>query len=157
MIDSAKYCMLATTQADGVIRSRPMATQSTDKAAEGELWFFTRHHSTKVDEMRQRPHVNLSFVAQGETLFISVSGKGEVVLDKQKMKELWNPALKAWFPKELDDPELSLLRIDVTDAEYWNNTSNTFVQLYGYIKASVTGQPHRGEGQEHDKIHLQSK
>lgn len=57
----------------------------------------------------------------------------------------------------MDDPELSLLRIDVSEAEYWDNTSNALVQMYGYIKAAVTGQPHTGEGQEHDKIHLQSK
>ena len=62
---------------------------------------------------------------------------------------------QAWFPKELDDPELALLRVAVSEAEYWDNTSNKLVQAYGYIKAAVTGQPHRGEGQDHDKIHLQ--
>ena len=47
--------------------------------------------------------------------------------------------------------------MDVDEAEYWDNTSNSLVQLYGYVKAAVTGQPHTGEMQDHDKIHLQSK
>ena len=63
---------------------------------------------------------------------------------------------QAWFPKELDDPELALLRVDVQEAEYWDSTSNKLVQLYGYIKAAVTGQPHQGEMQDHEKIHMQS-
>ena len=71
-----------------------MACQQTDYSAEGELWFFTQLHSHKVDEMKARPDVNVSFVAQGETLFISVSGKGDIVLDKKKMKDMWNPLLK---------------------------------------------------------------
>ena len=94
MIRSTKFCMLATTQPDGLIRSRPMATQSTDYDKQGELWFFTQRHSHKVDEMKQHPDVNLAFAAQSETLFISVSGKAELVMDKQKMTDMWNPVLK---------------------------------------------------------------
>ena len=97
-IASTRFCMLATTQADGVVRSRPMAAQSTDHDQQGELWFFTRRHSHKVDELKQQPNVNVSFIAQGETLFISVSGRAELVLDKQRMKDLWTPALKVLTP-----------------------------------------------------------
>jgi len=157
LIGSSKFCMLSTRQSDGTIRSRPMATQETDYDTEGEIWFFTQLHSHKVDELKQQPNVNVSYIAQNESLFISVSGTAGIVLDKQKMKDMWNPALKAWFPKELDDPELALLRVNVSESEYWNNTSNTLVTLYGYVKAAVTGQPHTGEMQDHSKIHLQSK
>ena len=94
LIASTKFCMLVTAEADGTLRSRPMATQATDYEREGELWFFTKQHSGKVEEMKAHPNVNLAFEAQGETLFISVSGKGEVVLDRQKMKDMWNPVLK---------------------------------------------------------------
>ena len=94
MIGSTRFCMLATVQSDGSLRSRPMAAQQTDYSAQGQLWFFTQRHSHKVDELKQQPNVNVAFVAQGETLFISVSGKAELVLDKQKMKDMWSPPLK---------------------------------------------------------------
>lgn len=154
LIGKAKFAMMATATSDGSIRSRPMATQDVHHVARGELWFFTAHHSSKVNELQANPHINLGYIGDGQSLFISVSGKGELNLDKAKMKELWNEVLRAWFPKGLEDPELALIKVNVTQAEYWNNTSNAVVQLYGYAKAVLTGEPHKGEGQEHKKINM---
>ena len=159
LIEHTKFTMMATvSSADGTIRSRPMATQHVGDRSSlepGTLWFFTQRSSHKVEELRANPQVNLGYIGQGETLFISVSGTAELVVDEKKNAELWNPVLKAWFPKGLDDPELSLLRVRATQAEYWDNTSNKLVQLFGYAKAALTGEPHRGEGQDHEKISLQ--
>jgi len=154
LISKAKFAMMATGTGDGQIRSRPMATQDVYHQQRGELWFFTGHHSSKVDELQHNPHLNLGYIGDGQSLFISVSGKGELCLDKAKMQELWNPVLKAWFPQGLDDPEIALIKVTVTQAEYWNNASPKVVQLYGYVKAVVTGEPHKGEGQEHKKISM---
>jgi len=156
LIKNAKFSMMATATPDGTIHSRPMATQDVDKSAQGELWFFTGKNSLKVDEVKHNPHINLGYIGEGQTLFISVSGKAEVSLDKAKMKELYNPVpLKAWFPQGLDDPNMALIKVTVTEAEYWDNTSNKFVQLYGFAKAAITGEPHKGEGQDHEKLTIQ--
>jgi general stress protein 26 len=68
------------------------------------------------------------------------------------MEELWNPILKAWFPKGLDDPSICLLKVDVEQAEYWDSPSSTLVQVVGFVKAMVTGQ--RADGGENEKINL---
>jgi general stress protein 26 len=71
------------------------------------------------------------------------------VHDKGKMKKLWNPLYKAWFPKGLDDPDICLLRIRVESAEYWDTPSSKMVQLAGFIKAVATGERyHPGENRE---------
>jgi general stress protein 26 len=130
LIEKAKFAMMATvTTSDGTIRSRPMATQHIAHHEKGTLWFFTGHHSGKVDELHSNPQVNLGYIGDGQSLFISVSGKGELNVDKAKMKELWNPTLKAWFPQGLDDPEIALIKVTVTQAEYWNNNSPKVVQV----------------------------
>ena len=39
LIKDIKYAMLTTTEDDGTLRSRPMATLQTE--FDGDLWFFT--------------------------------------------------------------------------------------------------------------------
>jgi general stress protein 26 len=83
--------------------------------------------------------VNVSYVNEGDNRFVSVSGKGELVSDKAKMEELWNPLYKAWFPQGLEDSELTLLRVQVERVEYWDSASSTLTQLVGFVKGVVTG------------------
>lgn len=149
MIKEIKFAMLTTAEPDGTLRSRPMATQATE--FNGELWFFTAASAPKVDEIEQDHHVNLSYAAPDKNLYVSVSGKARMVRDKQKAEELWNPAYKAWFPKGLDDPDLALLKVSATQAEYWDSSSSAVVHLVGFVKALATGaRYHPGENEKID-------
>jgi hypothetical protein len=56
------------------------------------------------------------------------------------MEELWSPWLRTWFPRGLDDPDLALLQVNVDTAEYWDAPSSTMIQLFGVVKATLTGQ-----------------
>ncbi len=56
------------------------------------------------------------------------------------MKELWSPILKAWFPDGLDQPDLSMIKVEIEQAEYWETTSGKLVQLFGFVKALATGE-----------------
>ena len=58
-----------------------------------------------------------------------------------KIKELWNPIFKVWFPQGLEDPDLALLKINVEQAEYWDVPSSKLVTLVGFVKALTTGKP----------------
>ena len=49
LIDEASIAMLTTEDADGNLRSRPLATLQMDSA--GKLWFFTAMSSGKVGEI----------------------------------------------------------------------------------------------------------
>jgi general stress protein 26 len=59
--------------------------------------------------------------------------------DKSKIKELWNTMYKAWFPKGEDDPEIAVLRVDVTDGDYWEASGLKVVMLAKYAIAAATG------------------
>ena len=150
LIGDIKFAMLTTAEPDGTLRSRPMATQQHD--FDGVLWFFTKGESPKVDEVKQDRHVNVSYSSPDHHQYVSVSGIGTLVRDKVKAKEFWNPAYKAWFPDGLDDPDLALLRIDVTKAEYWDTPSSPVVHVVGFIKAMATGQSYKPG--EHAKVEL---
>jgi general stress protein 26 len=71
------------------------------------------------------------------------------VRDRAKSQELWTPAMKAWFPDGLNDPDLALLRVQVEGAEYWDSPSSTMVHIVGLVKAVSTGQRyHPGENEK---------
>lgn len=141
LIRGIKVAMMTTVEQDGSLRSRPMWTH--DRDFDGELWFFTKEHSPKVDEVEHDHHVSLAYADPSRDRFVSISGRCSLILDKEKAKELWNPTLKAWFPEGLDDPELALLRVSVEKAEYWDTPNSRMVQLAGFVKATLTGQEYR--------------
>jgi general stress protein 26 len=151
LIKGVRIAMLTTTDADGSLRSRPMATQ--EQEFDGSLWFFTREHSSKVDEVNDQQRVNVAYANPSDSRYVSVSGVASLVKDRGKMKDLWSPVLKAWFPGGIDDPELSLLRVDVEKAEYWDAPSSTVVKLVGFVKAIAGGKTY--EPGEHGEVHLQ--
>lgn len=140
LIRGIQVAFLTTVADDGTLHARPMATQHTD--FDGTLWFFTREHSTKVDEVNARQQVGLTYADPHEQTYVAISGTAEVVDDDARKKELWHPLLKAWFPKGLSDPELALLKVTVERAEYWDAYNSTFVHLVGFAKALVTGEPY---------------
>lgn len=139
LIKDIRFAMLTTLQSDGSLRSRPMATQQLE--FDGDLWFFTYGNADKVHEVKQNPHVNLSYAATNEQKYVSISGTGELVRDRDRMEQLWNPVYRAWFPQGLDEPDLALLKVSVDQAEYWDSPSNSVVRLAGFVKAVVTGDP----------------
>ena len=149
LTEGIDFCMLTTING-GQLRSRPMSTQEMDD--DGDLWFFTSDETHKVDEIEADSRVNAAYSKIDDNLYVSVSGRATLVKDREKIEELWNPILKAWFPEGLDDPTLSLLRVSIEEAEYWDSPNSKIVQLYGFVKAVVTGQP--AQGGDHGKVTL---
>lgn len=147
LLEGIDFAML-TTIAGGKLRSRPMSTQEVDE--NGDLWFFTSDETHKVEEIEADNRVSVAYSKPNDNTYVSVFGHAEVSKDRAKIEELWNPILKAWFPKGLDDPTLCLLKITIEEAEYWDSPNSTLVQLAGFVKALVTGQ--QADGGEYGKI-----
>ena len=149
LVDDVKIAMLCTSQ-DDHLRSRPMSTAQIDE--EGNIWFFTNEQSGKVDELAENHQICLSYSRPSKKTYLSITGEARIINDWGKMKELYNPAINAWFPKGLDDPDLALLKVTPLEAEYWDNSSSKMVTLFQMAKAIITGSKY-SEG-EHGKIDL---
>jgi general stress protein 26 len=126
-IKGIRIAMMTTLEDDGTLHSRPMATQ--DMEFDGDLWFFTYASAPKVADVQQHRQVNISYVKPDDERYVSVSGTAQLVHDRKKMKDLWKPFLKAWFPNGPDDPEIALLKVTVIEAEYWDAPSSKMVRL----------------------------
>ena len=68
-----------------------------------------------------------------------------MVRDAAKAKELWNPGIEAWFPSGPDDPGIVLLKVHAEGAEYWDTPGQVIVSVLSFVKAKITGKPHRIE------------
>src|SRR5512145_1013808 len=104
LIKDVRIAMLTTVGTDGRLHSRPMATQQVEP--EDVLWFFSAKDSHKVAELTEKQHVELTYAAPERDLYVSASGRAQVVDDRARMRDLWNPAVQAWFPDGPDDPNL---------------------------------------------------
>ena len=150
MIKGIRFPMLTTAESDGSLRSRPMATQ--DIEFDGDLWFFTRADSAKVEETEQHRQVNVSFANPEKSSYVSASGTAQLVRDPKKVEELWKPAYKVFFPQGTDDPELALLKIAVEKAESWDAASSLIGRAIDFARAYVSRDPSKLG--EHAKVEL---
>jgi general stress protein 26 len=137
LVNGIHIAMMMTVAKDGTISSRPMGVQN--KPFDGTLWFLTRKTSEKVDEIQEDQHVTLSFAEPSDSKYLVLKGRASVSQDRSKVKELWSPMYKAWFPKGEDDPEIAVLRVDVTDADYWEASSSKVIMMAKYAASAMTG------------------
>ena len=151
LIEDIRIAMLVTISQDGTLHSRPMGTQMED--FDGTLWFFTEKNSGKVNEIEEEQRVNVIYSEPKQELYISVSGTGTVVTDKDEIKRRWNPLYLAWFPKGLEDPNIALLKIEVEKAEYWETPASKVIQLMGFAKSLLTGKRAKNPGR-HERFTL---
>lgn len=137
LIKDTHICMMTTAAGDGSFDSRPMATQKA--TFDGTVWFLTRHESGKVKELEHDDHVGLMYADTSNANYVTAKGKAEVSQDKAKIKELWNPMFKAWFPGGEDDPSIAVLKVVVQEAQYWEASSSKILRGVKYLAAAVTG------------------
>jgi len=137
LIKDIRICMMTTAAGDGSFDSRPMATQKGP--FDGTLWFLTRQESGKVRAIAEDDHVSLLYGDPGDSKYVAVKGRASVSKDKAKIHELWNPMYKAWFPEGEDDPAITVIKVTVSEAEYWEASSSKLVMGIKYLAAAVTG------------------
>jgi len=152
LVDKIGVGML-TTFDQAVLRSRPMYAHVDQ--SEGVLWFFVDATDHKTTEIQQNPLINLSFVDRDEGIYVSLSGKAQVVDDRSIAKAQWTPSESAWYPKGLEDENLRLLRIEVTQAEYWDRETATMKHLWEMAKAMVSEETPKDLG-ENRKVDFSS-
>ena len=136
-IGSMRLAMFTTRDQNGHLIAQPMTNQQVD--AEGALWFYTRSTTELWENIAHEPEVNVSFADTDDSNYVSVSGRAERVVDRVKIKALWNPMVQAWFPAGPDDEHVVLVRVMPHAAEYWDSNDSKMVRMFAMAKAAVTG------------------
>jgi len=126
-----KMCLFCTKE-NGNLESRPMGAAQVDEA--GDIWFFSPKSSDKNRQVAADPEAYLMFMESGKQHYLSLTTEVAIVEDQQKVDELWNDFMKAWFPRGKQDPEISLLRASVVSGHYWDEKDG---HLIGMLKAGL--------------------
>jgi general stress protein 26 len=139
-----RFCMLTSVGEEGRLQSHPMTPQEVTD--EGNVWFFIDTASDHADNLRREKRVNLAFA--DSSTWLSVAGHVSLVQNQQKVEELWNPVVEAWFPDGQDSPNVGLAFVESDSAEYWDSPGGRVASVLAYAKSKVTGnRPDVGESQ----------
>ncbi len=139
LIGDIRFAMLTVRHGDGTLRARPMTTQNGKDDRGGRLWFFASRRGEPVLDLQQSPAVNVAYADTGKDAYVSVAGKGRIVEDMAKKRELFGTIAKSWFPGGAEDPDLALIAVDIEHAEYWDVKNGHLTQLIRMVTAAATG------------------
>lgn len=144
LIQDMEIALLTTRRPDGLLVTRPMATQQHDPVA--DLWFVTNIETFKVDELRHDPTVNLGYYNSKTREWVSVSGTATISHDRDKIRELHQPDWRAWFEDEggkrdggPDDPRLALILVEAQVVHYMKAKYSRPRALFEYVRGIVAG------------------
>ena len=139
LIKDIKFGMLTTMHRNGHLHSRPVTTQNKDIDEADALWFFMSRSGDPVLDIAQQSQVNVAYAHPGKDSYVSVSGIASIVEDAGKKQALWTKMAEAWFPGGVNDPDLALVKIQISHAHYWDVKESKIVQLYEMAKAAMGG------------------
>jgi general stress protein 26 len=143
VIKRVGICML-TTVYEGGLRARPVEARPDPE--NGLIWFLTDVRGAKDDEIAADPDVCLIFIDPKQKVYLSVSGRAEVLRDTARAEELWNDEQQVWWPGGPGDPYVRVIRFEVALFEYWDGPASSAVAKAEFARAKQTGEkPNLGE------------
>ena len=138
LVEKIDIAMFTTVGPGGYLVSRPLSTQAARFDGE-RVWFFVDASSPKVDEIKRNRRVNVSYASQDRNTYVSLAGDARLDRDRARIASFWNDALKAFFPKGMDDPDLALIEVRPRTAEYWDGPGSFLGKALTFMVARVTG------------------
>ncbi|PRP86902.1 hypothetical protein PROFUN_03650 [Planoprotostelium fungivorum] len=144
IVDAIKTSMLTTRRSDGLLTSRAM---NPTQRKGPDFTYFTNIHGDKTPEIQNDEHVNVSYVDPSSSNWVSVSGIAKISQDRNKIKELYSPATKAWFGDLEDgvhdggpeDPRIALIEVKAHSINYWYSKGK-LATVTEMVKGAITGE-----------------
>ncbi len=140
MIKDIRFAMLTHRHGDGALHSHPLTTLNKGLGEPPVLYFFVSRRTELGQRLRMDGDVNVSYADPHNDHYVSISGQATLSDDADARKRLFNPMAKAWFPGGPDDPELELVEVHITHAEFWDIRESKPTQLFKLAAAAVSGE-----------------
>lgn len=146
--------MFVTLGPGGRPEARPMHVAEFEDGSD-EICFLTGQSGSLAGELQKEAVVLLTF-QKDNAAYVSLRGRARIDHDRNRIRELWQEAYKAWFPRGPEDPEIALVRVEPIDAEYWDNRGmNKLEYLFKAAKAYVKKEtPEVTNGDLHARVTL---
>jgi general stress protein 26 len=141
LIKDFRFAMFTTRNAEDRLVAHPLTVQEAE--FDGDLWFLVSKGATFVIDLRADDRVGVSLSSN-----VSLSGRAQLVEDRAKIDELWNPMVEAWFPNGPEDPDVGLLKFTAESAEYWDSPGGRIASLFSFVKSKITGEQYDAENEK---------
>ncbi len=135
--EKARTCMFMTDLKHQPVTCRPMSLNECDE--QGNLWFISSSSSNKNFEIGQDDNVQLIFMNNGDSEYLSIYGKAEIFTDKSIIDDKWTVFAKPWFKEGKDDPDVSVIRVIPDESYYWDTKAGKFISMLSFAAAAITG------------------
>jgi general stress protein 26 len=133
-LDDINSGMLGVTQDSRLV---PMSHYTDRKVS--VLWFITAKDTDLARSVASGPQDAMHVVSDaGQGLYARIHGTLSLSDNRAKLDELWNAVASSWFEDGKQDPDVQLLRLDLTEAEVWA-TGGSMAFLYQIAKSKITG------------------
>jgi general stress protein 26 len=136
LAESIDFTMMATNLKNQPFHVIPMSTKEVD--ADGNIWFLSNKDSTHNKNIETDAGVHLIYADKGNFEFLSVYGRATISTDRTRIKDLYGSGDDAWFKGE-DDPNITALKIEPTEAQYWDTKNGKVLSLLKMIGGAITG------------------
>lgn len=103
----------------------------------GKVWFFTRTDTDLAQSIQEGKEGMM--VVQRTRFQACVSGELSLQHDTDRIEKYWNAVVAAWYPEGKSDPRLTMLCLDVRDAQVWLNEAGPVKFAFEIAKANMTG------------------
>ena len=130
--------MLTHRDAMGALVSRPMVALEMD--GDGAIWFVTALSATPVEQLAA---LNLSFSDAARSVFVSLSGRAELHVDRTRSARLWTTEARPWHADGPGSSNLALLKFVTNSAQRWDAPQSRMVQIFAIAAEVYNGSASR--------------
>lgn len=134
---AAGTCLFGTAVSRTPLTVRPMAVQTVDDG--GNLWFLSSRGSHTNQHIAEDPRVQLLFANPGAYEFLTLQGTATVSDDPALKKQHWTPIAKTWFNEGVNDPELTIIKVEPHDGYYWDTKHGKMVAFLKIAAGAISG------------------
>ena len=133
-LDGLRFAMVATADADGTWKARPLALAGQEGPV---LSFLVSVEAEWVASLEAGGSpTTVTFSDPRANAYVALQGSARTADDRARVAELWNPGAAAWFDGE-DDPQVRVLDVTVAYGEHWDGPSGRIGQLVQMASAAL--------------------
>jgi general stress protein 26 len=119
LVEKGQNCFVCTTPSTGQSNgNRPMNVRQVDE--NGNLWFLIANDSYTFQDLTADPSVQLFFQGSKHSDFLQLKGHVEIIRDRRKLEELWEPIITTWFTEGIEDPRIAIVKVEPLEGYYWD-------------------------------------
>lgn len=137
LVDKIDIGMVISRSKKDGLHIVPISRQEVDE--QGNIWMLISAESNLHDNLIKNDLIDIAYSHIGDYNFLSVSGKAIISHDKARIEKYWNKMMDAWFEKGKDDPSIRILKVETSDAHYWDNKSNKLVTFFKVATNAIAG------------------